>query len=58
MSQTSLPSQTGPMAFMTPRRSVVVPGDEEMDDPRPEVEAVEDRVADEEQADEQEPDRL
>ena len=57
MSHTSLPSQTGPMAAMTARRSRRVLPTGEVDDADAEVEAVEHRPRGEHRGDDEVPER-
>ena len=55
-SQTSLPSQTGPMVSIDRAALGVVPAEERQQDADAEVEALEDEVADPEDGDQDEPD--
>ena len=57
-SQTSLPSQTGPIVLMIGRRSRSLRPTNGQQDADAEVEALEDEVADPEDGDEDEPDGL
>ena len=58
ISQTSLPSQTGPIAASTVRRSLVGAGDEAMHNAGAEVEAVQHDIGGEHRRDDREPDRF
>ena len=56
MNQTWLPSQTGPIVLMVTRRSLVIAGDERQQHRHAEIEAVHDRKADQQHAEQQPPD--